>query len=126
MLEQNDILLVCTLGKLFSLYSQADIFYLGGTFVPVGGHNLLEPAVFGVPAIVGPYYENTKRVANELASVSGTILVGDAAELLAASKALLNNAMQRTTRGLSAQKWIHGEAQQVQTTIQNIAHSIKR
>ncbi len=119
-----DILLVCTLGKLFSLYSQADIFYLGGTFVPVGGHNLLEPAVFGVPMIVGPHYENTKRVAQQLAGVGSVLVASDGSELEAHTRLLLGSSHERTVRGLSAQQWLHGEAAAVQKTIEAIATTI--
>jgi 3-deoxy-D-manno-octulosonic-acid transferase len=53
------VLVVDTLGELFSLYRYANVAFVGGTFVPVGGHNLLEPAYFGKPVLYGP---NTKKV----------------------------------------------------------------
>lgn len=53
--EDWDVLVVDTLGELFSLYAYGDIALVGGTFVPVGGHNLLEPAYFGKPVVYGPY-----------------------------------------------------------------------
>ena len=50
-----DILLVDTLGELFHLYSVGDVCFVGGTFVNVGGHNLLEPAYWKKPVLFGPY-----------------------------------------------------------------------
>ncbi len=49
-----DVLIVDTLGELRSFYSLADVTFVGGTFSPVGGHNLLEPAYLGKPVIFGP------------------------------------------------------------------------
>ena len=80
--------------------------------------------MFGVPSIVGPYYENTKRVATELAAASGAMLVNDSDELLATTKDLLNNAMQRTVHGLSAQKWVNDEASRVARIIHTLATGI--
>ncbi|NPA14685.1 MAG: glycosyltransferase [Aquificae bacterium] len=52
---KGDVLVVDTLGELKSFYKIADVAFVGGTLVPVGGHNLLEPAYFGKPTIFGPY-----------------------------------------------------------------------
>ena len=123
-LQENDIMLVCTLGKLFSLYSHADIFYLGGTFVPVGGHNLLEPAVFGIPAIVGPYYENTKRVADELAQAGGVVFAADSKALLEETKMLLNDNDKRAGNGQAARHWVAAEATRTSQVLQTIKKAL--
>ncbi len=53
--EGWNVLVLDTLGELFSLYRYAKVSFVGGTLVPVGGHNLLEPAYFGKPVLYGPY-----------------------------------------------------------------------
>lgn len=60
------LIVVDTIGKLMSLYSIASVSVIGGSFVPKGGHNPLEPLVFGVPVIIGPYYSNFEDVVSYL------------------------------------------------------------
>jgi 3-deoxy-D-manno-octulosonic-acid transferase len=54
----SDCLVVDARGVLASLYGLADVAFVGGTLVPLGGHNVLEPAAHGVPVIVGPHHES--------------------------------------------------------------------
>jgi 3-deoxy-D-manno-octulosonic-acid transferase len=58
-----DVLLLDTLGELAALYACADAATVGGTLVPTGGHNPLEPAAAGVPIAVGPHMENFREIA---------------------------------------------------------------
>ena len=58
-----EVLVVDTLGELKSLYGLGDAAFVGGTLVPVGGHNLLEPLYHGVPVLFGPYLESVADVA---------------------------------------------------------------
>jgi len=51
---REEVLLIDTLGELLSFYKVADVCIVGGTFSPIGGHNILEPAYFGKPVIYGP------------------------------------------------------------------------
>jgi 3-deoxy-D-manno-octulosonic-acid transferase len=48
------------------MYSVASVAFIGGSLVPSGGHNPLEPAQFGVPIIMGPYYENFRSIVDDL------------------------------------------------------------
>ena len=56
------ILLLDTIGELASVYSLADLAFVGGSLVPRGGHNILEPAQFAKPILIGPYYENFREI----------------------------------------------------------------
>ncbi len=58
--EKKRVLILDTLGDLIRVYPLSDIVIVGGTFAPYGGHNLLEPAQFGVPVLFGPYTSNVK------------------------------------------------------------------
>ena len=73
-----DVLLVDTMGELVALYAAADVAFVGGSLVPVGGHNLLEPAALGVPVITGPYTANSGEIARELMLRGGAVRVADA------------------------------------------------
>ncbi len=64
--EQTDVYIADTMGELKLLYAAADISFVGGSMVPVGGHNILEPAALGVPVMFGPYMVNFKEIANNV------------------------------------------------------------
>lgn len=70
--QDNDVYLADTMGELKMLYASADVAFVGGSMVPVGGHNVLEPAAVGVPVLFGPFMANFKEIA-------GGILRHDAA-----------------------------------------------
>ncbi|MFN3976437.1 MAG: 3-deoxy-D-manno-octulosonic acid transferase [Aquificaceae bacterium] len=79
--EGWDVLVLDSLGELFSLYAYADAAVVGGTFVPVGGHNLLEPAYFGKPVLYGPYTHKVKDLKAFLEEVALGFPVKDEREL---------------------------------------------
>jgi 3-deoxy-D-manno-octulosonic-acid transferase len=56
------VLLLDTIGELASVYSLADLAFVGGSLVPRGGHNILEPAHFAKPILIGPHYENFRGI----------------------------------------------------------------
>lgn len=58
-----DVYLIDTLGELKMLYTASDIAFIGGSMVPIGGHNILEAAAAGVPVLFGPYMANFKAIA---------------------------------------------------------------
>ena len=64
-------MIVDTLGELSRLYGLAEISFVGGSMVPFGGHNLLEPASFGCPVLFGPHTENFMEMAEEIERVKG-------------------------------------------------------
>jgi 3-deoxy-D-manno-octulosonic-acid transferase len=84
-----EVLLLDTLGELPEFYSGADVAFVGGSLVPVGGHNLLEPVAFGLPVLAGPALFSAPDVAQALSSAGALRTVQDAAELAAALAQLL-------------------------------------
>jgi 3-deoxy-D-manno-octulosonic-acid transferase len=87
--EDWDILVVDTLGELFSIYRHATVAFVGGTFVPVGGHNILEPAYFGKPVVYGPYTQKVEDMREFLEDANLGFQVKDGEELYRTLKALL-------------------------------------
>ena len=75
------VLLVDTLGELSMLYGAADAAFVGGSLVPVGGHNLLEPAALGLPLLSGPYTFNAEDIAQLLIAEGGAQVVTTAETL---------------------------------------------
>ncbi|HEY1903785.1 MAG TPA: 3-deoxy-D-manno-octulosonic acid transferase [Terracidiphilus sp.] len=65
-LVAGQIVLLDTIGELASVYSLASVAFVGGSLVPAGGHNPLEPAQFSVPIVMGPHYANFRAIVDDL------------------------------------------------------------
>lgn len=65
-LQPGQLVLLDTIGELASLYSLASVAFVGGSLVPAGGHNPLEPAQFAVPIVMGPHYGNFRAITDDL------------------------------------------------------------
>ncbi|HEY1493184.1 MAG TPA: tetraacyldisaccharide 4'-kinase [Candidatus Solibacter sp.] len=79
-----EVLLLDSIGELGSLFAYADVVFMGGTLASRGGHNILEPALFGKPVIVGPHMENFQAIADEFRAARAMAEIGTAAELAGA------------------------------------------
>ena len=101
-LKPGEVLLVDVLGQLMKFYAAGDVAFVGGTLVPVGGHNLLEPAAVALPVLAGPHLENVKDVAEMLQDAGALTPVTDADSLAAAAAWLLGNASTRHSIGAMA------------------------
>jgi 3-deoxy-D-manno-octulosonic-acid transferase len=97
--DETDVLLVDTLGELVNFYAACDVAFVGGSLVPIGGHNLLEPAVLGVPILTGPHSFNAADIAELLIAAGAAEVVTDAAALQAALERLLGDSSLRARRG---------------------------
>ncbi len=75
------VIILDSRGELASLYREAVVAYVGGTLIPVGGHNLLEPAVWAKPVLFGPYTDHCAEIASLLLDAGGGRLVSDAGDL---------------------------------------------
>jgi len=67
-IRPGTIVLLDTIGELASVYSLATVAFVGGSLVPAGGHNPLEPAQFSVPIVMGPHYANFAAIVDSLRS----------------------------------------------------------
>ncbi len=118
---EADVLLVDTVGELGALYAAADAAFVGGSLVPIGGHNLLEPAALGVPVITGPYTANSGEIARLLAERGGAVVVEDAKELADALRRLLADPAARERMGSSARAFVEAQRGSVARLIDLIA-----
>jgi 3-deoxy-D-manno-octulosonic-acid transferase len=100
------VLLVDTIGELLQFYAAADVAFVGGSLVPIGGHNLLEPAALGVPIVTGPYNENGIDIARKLADAGALQQVPDAAGLGATVIHLLGDRSKSATMVEAARRVI--------------------
>ena len=95
------VLLLDSIGELAALYSLATVAFVGGSLVPRGGHNILEPALYGVAIVTGNHYENFRDIVNYFLSRNAVRVVG-MAELALVFMELIENNEERTKLGSNA------------------------
>jgi 3-deoxy-D-manno-octulosonic-acid transferase len=102
--DSADILLGDTMGELMTFFGACDIAFVGGSLVPSGGHNMIEPAAWGVPVLTGPHLFNFSE-ASQLLLEGGAMQVCDSADQLADQVVeLLQNQQKSTEMGSAAQR----------------------
>lgn len=97
----GSVFLVDTIGELAALYSLATVAFVGGSLVPRGGHNILEPAMYGVAVVTGNHYENFRDIVNYFLSRNAVRVVG-LAELPLVFMELIENPEARAALGRNA------------------------
>lgn len=97
--EATPVVILDTIGELGRLYALGDIIFVGGSFVPVGGHNILEPAAHGKPIVVGPHMFNFTEIFQLLSDRGACRMVHSAEELQAEWSLLSEQEEVRTERG---------------------------
>jgi tetraacyldisaccharide 4'-kinase len=90
-LQLPGVLLLDSIGELAALFERADVVFMGGTLARRGGHNILEPAYFGKPVIVGPHMENFAAIAKEFHAAGALESIATGDELGAAVARLLED-----------------------------------
>ena len=95
----SEVFVIDTLGELMAFYAAADVAFVGGSLQEVGGHNLLEPAALGVPALVGPHTFNFTEITDLLLGTGSVQRIADAASLAARLCELLSDPKERSRRG---------------------------
>jgi 3-deoxy-D-manno-octulosonic-acid transferase len=98
LLQEYNVFIIDTIGILTKIYSYADIAYVGGGFGNPGVHNILEPATFGVPIVIGPNYSHFTE-ATALVNMEGCISIQNQIQLNEAFDLLLNNEDERLEKG---------------------------
>ena len=97
-LAEFDVFIIDTIGILTKIYSYADIAYVGGGFGNPGVHNILEPATFGVPIVIGPNFSHFAE-ATALVNIEGCISISNKNELSDAFSNLISNDDVRNEKG---------------------------
>ena len=97
-----DVVIVDTIGELPRLFQLATLVFVGGSLVPAGGHNILEPAVFGKAIVFGPHMSNFREIASLFVDRSAAVQVSTSGELSDALSALLVDPVRRASLGAAA------------------------
>jgi 3-deoxy-D-manno-octulosonic-acid transferase len=114
--SSTEVFLVDTMGEVPLFYAASDIAFVGGSLVPIGGHNLLEPAAQGVPIVTGPHLFNAQEIAEEFIELGACRVVADGDELATAVANLLDNpaaASEMGSNGLSVLEQNRGSLQRL-------------
>jgi 3-deoxy-D-manno-octulosonic-acid transferase len=91
-LKCGEVLLVDTVGEMMNLYTLSDLAFVGGSLVPIGGHNLLEPASVGVPSVFGPHMANFRDIEALVLQYGAGIQVHAPGELSSTFRTMITSA----------------------------------
>jgi len=116
------VLLLDSLGELAGMYRVADAVFVGGSLVPAGGHNILEPAAFGKVPVYGPSMENFREMAAKFLQAGAAIQVNSAEDLGAAWAVLLRDRTSAARMGASARELVETNRGATQRVLQEIEH----
>lgn len=117
--EAFQVFIIDTIGILTKIYSYADIAYVGGGFGNPGVHNILEPATFGVPVVIGPNYSHFAE-ATALVNMEGCISIQNQIQLNEAFDLLLRNEDERLEKGHICSTFVQMNKGATQTIINHI------
>src|SRR5262245_6657368 len=98
----RDLILLDTVGELAALYAIADVIFVGGSLVPAGGHNVIEPALHAKPVVFGPHMQNFREAAALLLRAQAARQVPDQARLVSTLRQLLADGEARRRLGEAA------------------------
>jgi 3-deoxy-D-manno-octulosonic-acid transferase len=121
---EDSVLLVDTLGELLAFYAASDIAFVGGSLVPIGGHNLLEPAALGVPVIAGPHDFNAPDIAKRFIERDAIVIVNTAEELGRKVSELLADASRRQELGERVQRILEDNRGALENVLQLVRREI--
>jgi len=104
--KEKTVIILDTIGELLLAYAVSSVAVVGGTFVPVGGHNIIEPVALGKMVLFGPHVNNYQEAASMLIATDAAIQVSSASELSDKITYLLKNPDEMSQKGLSGKKFV--------------------
>lgn len=117
--DSTNVFLGNTVGELITFYAMSDIAFVGGSLVPIGGHNLLEPASLKIPTITGSYLHNFKTI-SELMNEEHAVIIVKENEIGATLTQLINNKKYRESLANNTQKFMAKNNGSLSKTIKSI------
>jgi 3-deoxy-D-manno-octulosonic-acid transferase len=116
-----DVIVLDTIGELAELYQLATAVFVGGSLVDHGGHNILEPAIFGKPIVFGPHMQNFKEIADAFVANGAAVQVRSDRELEDVLLALLTDPVRRARMGAAARALVEANRGAKEKTLAVIA-----
>ena len=105
-LEETQVLLGDSMGEMFAYYAACDIAFVGGSLLPFGGQNLIEPCAVGKPVLFGPHTYNFMEAAEKAVAAGAALRVKDAAELMRQAGALLRDPQRARCMGSAGRDFV--------------------
>ncbi|MCK4503336.1 MAG: 3-deoxy-D-manno-octulosonic acid transferase [Desulfuromonadales bacterium] len=125
LLSPGDVMLVDTLGEVLDFYSVADLVFVGGSLVPIGGHNLLEAALLSKPVLFGPHINNFKEISAKLIRAGAGVKVDNCQGLVRQSVIILNDPVRSRAMGAAGSSLIAENAGTTERTMRHISKALK-
>jgi 3-deoxy-D-manno-octulosonic-acid transferase len=120
------VLLLDTIGELAKVYAVGTVVFVGGSFVPIGGHNVLEPAAHRKPILFGPHMHNFHQIATALLEAGGALQVQTAGSLGENISALLQQPERRQALGEAAYQVLRDNQGAIDRTVELIAQLLRQ
>jgi len=117
----RDLFILDCIGELNPTYSHAHYAFVGGSLVKKGGHNPIEPAIFGVPVLFGPHMDDFLEISKQLLGAGGAIMVHEQNTLTAVLEKLIKNDTFSEEAGNAAQSFIHSQQGVIKRHLQLIS-----
>ncbi len=117
---ETGILLLDTIGELGGLYAVADLVFVGGSLVPAGGHNILEPAALGKAPVFGPHMENFRSIAGRFLECHAAAQAATADELAEVWNGWLEDPLRRDAAGLAARELVQRNRGAVERAVERV------
>ncbi|MGJ8669227.1 MAG: 3-deoxy-D-manno-octulosonic acid transferase [Oceanococcus sp.] len=119
--QDEQVFLLDTLGELLFFYATCDVAFVGGSLVPIGGHNLLEPAALNKPILSGPHLHTCADTAQPLQALGALQIVLDAASLFYTLRSCLDNSEDCQRRGQAAGQYAASQRGALQRSMELLA-----
>src|SRR5690606_31783942 len=122
---KTQVYLADTMGELGTFYRLVNIVFLGGSFVPIGGHNLIEPAQLGCVTIYGPYMNNNLEITEQFSTNSLGFQVITTQQMADVVLNLLNDPGQVERTGQSAKNFVAQQGHILGIIVTDIENTLK-
>lgn len=123
---KTDVYIADTMGELKLLYATADLCFVAGSLVPVGGHNILEPAALGIPIMFGPYMVNFKEITKKVLDLNAAIQCVDEYAISDAVIRLYRDHKDRDKMANNAKRFVINNQGATKNTVEIIAKLISK
>ena len=116
----RDVYLIDTLGELTQFFAACDAAFIGGSLVPIGGHNMIEASALGVAVVFGPHLHNFQEISTQLLEANAARIIHDSDELAQTMTGLLKDANLRHQLGENGKQYIESNRGALQRLIRII------
>lgn len=120
----HDVLVLNTIGELGRIYGLSKVSFVGGSLVPFGGHNLLEPASFGCPVVFGYHTYNFMQMSDSLEAAGGGQRVSSGEQLYAVVSKLMGDTEMRHRMGVKAKEFVERNRGALRRVLRYIGENI--